>query len=162
MPLELILTIQGHFGSCRANLGPLVMFWTILGPPGVPKRPQSGPMWHIMMYYTCEKCFRATWTLPGRLLACWSISASGLLSWATNLNFETLKNFWWRYKKKQYIIINNGPWGSFWCDLSHIWDDVFEKNRLLHIPYFGPKRPFFGPEAPVWAPQSKNIVLEAI
>ena len=39
--------------------------------------------------------------------------------------------------------------------------DVFEKNPLLHIPYFGPKWPFFGPEAQILAQKPKNIVLEA-
>ena len=68
MPLDLILTMQVQFGHAGPIWALWVMFWTILGPPGVPKRPQSGPIWHIMMYYTCEKSFRATWTLPGRLL----------------------------------------------------------------------------------------------
>ena len=154
MPLELILTIQGHFGSCRANLGPLVMFWTILGPPGVPKRPQSGPMWHIMMYYTCEKCFRATWTLPGRLLACWSISASGLLSWATNLNFATLKNFWWGYQKNDIlssIMVLEGHFGAIWAIFEMMFlrkidfciYPILAQNGLFLVP-----RPPFGPHSP--------------
>ena len=87
MPLDLILTMQVQFGHAGPIWALWVMFWTILGPPGVPKRPQSGPIWHIMMYYTCEKCFRATWTLPGRLLACWLISARGVVSWATQITF---------------------------------------------------------------------------
>ena len=33
------------------------------GPPWIPKRPQGGPIWSIIMYYTCEKCFRTIWTL---------------------------------------------------------------------------------------------------
>ena len=50
---------------------------------------------------------------------------------------------------------------KFWCNLSQIKDDVFEKNPLLHMPYFGPKWPFFGPEAQILAQKPKNIVLEA-
>ena len=101
-------TCENYFNATRANfdhagsiwvmqdqLALWVMFWTILGSPGVPKRPQSCPIWHIRMYYTCEKWFRATWTLPGRLLARWSLSPNGLVSWAKNLNFATLKNFSW-------------------------------------------------------------------
>ena len=38
--------------------------WDLLGPPRVPERPQGGPAWLIIMYFTCEKCFRAIWTLP--------------------------------------------------------------------------------------------------
>ena len=61
MPLDLILTMQVQFGHAGPIWALWVMFWTILGPPGVPKRPQSGPIWHIMMYYTCENYFNATW-----------------------------------------------------------------------------------------------------
>ena len=35
------------------------------GPCGPLKRPQGGPIWHIIMYYTHENCFRATWTIWG-------------------------------------------------------------------------------------------------
>ena len=154
MPLDLILTMQVQFGHAGPIWALWVMFWTILGPPGVPKRPQTGPMWHIMMYYTCGKCFRATWTLPGRLLACWSISASWLLSWATNLNFETLKNFWWGYKKNDIlssIMVLEGHFGAIWAIFEMMFlrkidfciYPILDQNGLFLVP-----RPLFGPHSP--------------
>ena len=57
-PARLIWAMQGHFGPFWAVWA---MFWTILGPPGVPKRPPRGPIWHIIMCYTRENYFNATW-----------------------------------------------------------------------------------------------------
>ena len=36
-----------------------------LGPCGPRKRPQGGPIRHIIMYYAPEKCFRAIWCHAG-------------------------------------------------------------------------------------------------
>ena len=44
------------------------------------KRSQGGPIRLVIMYYTCEKCFRVLGTLPGHPLARLSISASGGVS----------------------------------------------------------------------------------
>ena len=54
----------GHLVSCRAILdheGPISCYFRpIRHPCGPLKRPQSGPIWHIVVYYAPEKCFRAT------------------------------------------------------------------------------------------------------
>ena len=49
----------------------------LFGPLWVLKWPQSGPTSHIIMYYACGDCFKATWTLLGCLGRHGSISASG-------------------------------------------------------------------------------------
>ena len=55
----------GHLVSCRAILdheGPISCYFRpIRHPCGPLKRPQSGPIWRIIMYYAPENCFRATW-----------------------------------------------------------------------------------------------------
>ena len=38
--------------------------WNLLGPLWIPKRIKGGPICLTIMYYTCETCFRAIWTLP--------------------------------------------------------------------------------------------------
>ena len=77
-----------------------MLFWVILGPPWIPKRPRGGTIRLISMYFTCEKCFRVPWTLSGHLLARSSISPSGGVSWTNNLNFAVVKSFWWSTKAK--------------------------------------------------------------
>ena len=48
--------------SCWTTLGP---FRGPLGQCGTLKRPQGGPICHIIMYYAPEKCFRAIWGHAG-------------------------------------------------------------------------------------------------
>ena len=56
---------QGHCGSCRVKQGHFGAVWAIKRPLWASKRTQGGPIWHIIMYYTHENCFRATWTIWG-------------------------------------------------------------------------------------------------
>ena len=49
---------------CHAGL-PSGLFRDSLGPSGPLKRPQGGPLWHIVMCYAPEKCFRAIWSHAG-------------------------------------------------------------------------------------------------
>ena len=51
--------------------------WTLLGLPWVPKGPQGGPIRLIIMYYTCEKCFRTISTRSRLKLARGLIYPSG-------------------------------------------------------------------------------------
>ena len=61
--------MQGDLGSCRAILGYSGPIWRyfrpIRDPCGPPKRPQRGLVWHIIIYYAPENCFRATWAIWG-------------------------------------------------------------------------------------------------
>ena len=54
------------------------------------------------------------------------------------------------------IVID--PQGYFLCDFNEFEDGVFEKNPLLYIPKFGPKRHFEGPQGPISTQNLKNIV----
>ena len=47
MPLELILTMQGQFGSCRTNLDPL---GDVLDHFGAPRGALKTPDWHNVTY----------------------------------------------------------------------------------------------------------------
>ena len=68
-----------------------------MGPygPWVPKRPQRGPTWLIVMYHTCGKCFRVIWGLPGQHLVRSSFYPSRRLRGTKNFNFAVVKNFSW-------------------------------------------------------------------
>ena len=68
-------TVWGPLGPFWALLGHLRHFWwfgAILGhfgpfrgPRGSQNGPMGGPIWHIIMYYIPENCFRATRTILG-------------------------------------------------------------------------------------------------
>ena len=64
-----ILCLVGPFLPLLVILGHFRPFWAILGLPRVPRWPQGGPTWHIIMYYTHRDCFRAIRSLPERYLA---------------------------------------------------------------------------------------------
>ena len=73
--------ILGHVGPFWAIW---VLFWAIWGPCGhlnclrlVQKIWQILAKWHVIMSYIPDNCFRTFGTLPGRHLACASISPSG-------------------------------------------------------------------------------------
>ena len=95
MPLELILTMQGQFGSCRALRGPLGPQNGLFGPLGLFIWPQSGPKCHIIMFYTCGKCFKVIWGLSWQNTVRSSLYPSWHVIRTKNLNFGTLKNFSW-------------------------------------------------------------------
>ena len=67
--LRAVWDIWYHLGSCRAILGYSGPIWgyfrPIRDPCGPPKRPQRGLIWHIIIYYAPENCFRATWAIWG-------------------------------------------------------------------------------------------------
>ena len=67
--------------------------WTLLGPPWVPKRPQGGPIRLIIIYYTCEKCFRAISTHSRLKLARSSIYPNGRAPRSTKIILFVVKNF---------------------------------------------------------------------
>ena len=140
MPLELILTMQGQFGSCRALRGPLGPQNGLFGPLGLFIWPQSGPKCHIIMFYTCGKCFKVIWGLSWQNTVRSSLYPSWHVIRTKNLNFGTLKNFQWIMLPifPRFII---DPKGYFLCDFIKFGDDVFEKNPLFCIPYFGQKQP---------------------
>ena len=64
-----LLGLVGPFSPLLMILGHFRPFWAILGLPRVPRWPQGGPTWHIIMYYTHRDCFRAIRSLPERYLA---------------------------------------------------------------------------------------------
>ena len=66
-----------------------------LGPCGPLKRPQGGPICHIIMYYAPEKCFRAIWGHAGTF-------------WVMMGHFGS-----WRA-----IFGHKGP---FWCCFGQFW-----------------------------------------
>ena len=61
-PKTLPMGILHDIVSCWTTLGP---FQRPTGAIWASERPQGGPIWHIIMYYTHENCFRATWTIWG-------------------------------------------------------------------------------------------------
>ena len=78
-PFRASLCPYVNFGQLTSVLGPKWPFWpkmAFLGPLWIPKRPQGVSIWLIIMYFTCEKCFRAIWTLPEHHRVRMLISAS--------------------------------------------------------------------------------------
>ena len=76
------------------------------GPCGPLKRPQGGPIWHIIMYYAPEKCFMAIWGHAGTF---WVMKG---LHWSIILGHEepfwamkAFKNILKFMKKGDFIIV---------------------------------------------------------
>ena len=54
----------GPFGVKQGHSGPILCYFRpIRHPCGPLKRPRSGPIWLIIIYYAPENCFRATWAV---------------------------------------------------------------------------------------------------
>ena len=162
MPLELILTMQGQFGSCRALRGPLGPQNGLFGPLGLFIWPQSGPKCHIIMFYTCGKCFKVIWGLSWQNTVRSSLYPSWHVIRTKNLNFGRREKFLVGSRKNQYFILKYGPKHVFWCNMNKIWGGSFWEIALFCIPYFGPNLPFFGPRGPDWAWNIKNIVWQVV
>ena len=68
-PVRVFGAVLAIWGTCRAILGHEGPFWCCFGsfrdPCGRLKRPQGGPIWHIIMYYASEECFMAIWGHAG-------------------------------------------------------------------------------------------------
>merc|ERR1712051_430132 len=68
-PKTLLMGILHDIMSCWTTLGrfqrPSGAMWGPHGPRGPLKRPQGGPIWHIVLYYAPEKCFMAIWSHAG-------------------------------------------------------------------------------------------------
>ena len=131
-PFWAILMILGNFRLF------LVLFWVILGPPWIPKRPRGGTIRLISMYFTCEKCFRVPWTLSGHLLARSSISPSGGVSWTNNLNFAVVKSFWWSTKAKSLSkckMVLEVYFRPFWAKSKEMFF-FFQKLPFLCLAFF--------------------------
>ena len=66
------MTPNGHKTFLRGIIHDYITYWTTQGPfqrptwpRGPLKRPQGGPIWHIIMYYASEECFMAIWGHAG-------------------------------------------------------------------------------------------------
>ena len=59
VPFWPLLVILGHFRPFWCCFGPFQ------GPRGSLNGPMGGPIWHIIIYYVPENCFRATGTILG-------------------------------------------------------------------------------------------------
>ena len=138
MPLELILTMQGQFGSCRALRGPLGPQNGLFGPLGLFIWPQSGPKCHIIMFYTCGKCFKVIWGLSWQNTVRSSLYPSWHVIRTKNLNFGTLKNFQW-ISLPIFFSVHYWPQRVFFVRFYQIWRWCFwEKSTFLHT-LFWPK-----------------------
>ena len=138
MPLELILTMQGQFGSCRALRGPLGPQNGLFGPLGLFIWPQSGPKCHIIMFYTCGKCFKVIWGLSWQNTVRSSLYPSWHVIRTKNLNFGTLKNFQW-IMLPIFFSVHYWPQRVFFVRFYQIWRWCFwEKSTFLHT-LFWPK-----------------------
>ena len=132
MPLELILTMQGQFGSCRALRGPLGPQNGLFGPLGLFIWPQSGPKCHIIMFYTCGKCFKVIWGLSWQNTVRSSLYPSWHVIRTKNLNFGTLKNFQW-ISLPIFFSVHYWPQRVFFVRFYQIWRWCFwEKSTFLH------------------------------
>ena len=60
-PFQSIIGSPCNFGQIASVFRSNRHFWD---PLWVPKRTQGGPICLSIMYYTCETCFTAIWTLP--------------------------------------------------------------------------------------------------
>ena len=121
------------------------------GPPrtsGAPKWPlwASGafymaPEWpkcHIIMFYTCGKCFKVIWGLSWQNTVRSSLYPSWHVIRTKNLNFGTLKNFQW-ISLPIFFSVHYWPQRVFFVRFYQIWRWCFwEKSTFLH-PLFWPK-----------------------
>ena len=114
------------------------------GPPWIPKRPQGGPIWSIIMYYTCEKCFRTIWTL----LDHHRVHMSVLAILGRNSQNQPSWKFFGGFPKKSIFHIE--IWSKT-CILVQYEQNLrwqFLGNSTFLHTLFWPKFAFFWPQGP--------------
>ena len=126
------------------------------GPCGPLKRPQGGPIWHIIMYYAPEKCFMAIWGHAGTF---WVMKA---LHWSIILGHE--EPFWAMKGNFGGILGHFGAPVGLWKGPRLVQHDIISCNipvRSILRPFgvmqghFGSWRAILGHEGPflvlLWA-----------
>ena len=148
--------LQYYVILCHAG-PPWGFFRGPLGPCGPLKRPQGGPICHIIMYYAPEKCFRTILGMQVHFGSWWHILGH---------EGSSLKHHFWSWGA---IFGHKGP---FWCCFRQFWGplclwkgprvtwhDIISSNIPMRSflgtfwvmqGHFGSLRAIFGHEGSFW------------